>query len=147
MRLNSMLFQSALQSVDGGIGKRRGLATGSSHNRKSSGDAQNASALGTLDVDEEITGKQGQIKGHFRPIAPLPVCAVKREIVLNLTLTQVLRNPLFVTARDIHSKPLRGAGHFCANRGNGSFCTNIFEYADSQGFAILTWVKCVFQEH
>jgi hypothetical protein len=62
--------------------------------------------------------------------------------VFNFALTQVLRDPLFVTTGRIDGKPTGRSGYFRANpKSRSGSQLDIFEIASSQGFAILTWVK------
>jgi len=145
MWLKPMLLRSAPQNFDRGVWKRRWLSPGSPHNSKDSGDTQDAAALSTPDTNKEITGKQGQFQIHSGTVAPLPLAAVKREIMFDFTLSQVLRNPLFVPAGRIYGKPGRNGRYSRSNLREGRVRMRIFENAYSQGFAILTWVK-VFQK-
>ena len=95
----------------------------------------------TLDAHKDVAGEQRQFQRHLGSVAPLPVRAIEREIMLNFALTQVLCNSFFVTAGGVDRKPARGSGYFPANLDHGRFRLDILENASSQGFAILTWVK------
>jgi hypothetical protein len=147
MRLKPMLLRSAPQNLDRGVWKRRGLAPGSPHDCKDSGNTQDAAALSTPDTNKEVTGKQGQFQIYSGAVAPLPLGAVKREIMFDFALSQVLRNPLFVPAGGIDGKPGRNGRYSRSNPREGRVRMRIFENAYSQGFAILTWVKVFHKKH
>ncbi len=120
-------------------GSGAGTPARSSHNCKGSGDAQDADALENARCGQRGSWGTTAIQRHPGPIAPLPIRAIEREIVLNFALTQVLRNPLFVTTGGINRKPAQAPVTFgqsvqgISSRTSSNICS-------SQGFAILTWV-------
>jgi hypothetical protein len=107
VRFDPMLAKAGPQCLDRSIGKGRGLTSGTPHHRQRSGNTQDAYALRTLNAYKDISGEEWQVQGHPRPIAPFPVRLIKREVMLNFALAQMLRNAFFVTASRIESKPAR----------------------------------------
>jgi hypothetical protein len=65
--------------------------------------------------------------------------------MLNLALTQMMRNAFLMTRGRIESEPARRAGYFRAYIGVGSYDPDIIENAALQSFAILTWGEGVPQ--
>jgi hypothetical protein len=140
VRFDPMLEKAGPQCLDRTIGKRRRLTPCTPYHRQRSGNTQDAYALRTLNTHKDIAREKWQVQCHSRPVAPFPVRLIKREVMLNFALTQMLRNAFFVTASRIESKPAREtAGYFRATLGARSYDLDILKNASLQGFAILTW--------
>ncbi len=107
MRYGTAQMQAKSQRFDIGLRQRRRRAPSAAYNCQHPRHFQHAHALSPLDADKDVTGKQREIQGDPRPVAPLALRLVEGQIVLNLPHAQVLVHALFMTRSGIDSKPMR----------------------------------------
>jgi hypothetical protein len=56
-------------------------------------------------VNKQVARKKGQIQRHPRTVAPFALRTVERQIMLDLSLSQMLGHALFVTGCGVDGKP------------------------------------------
>jgi hypothetical protein len=100
-------MQTESQRFNIGLWQGRRGAAGAAYNRQDAGHLKHAHALGPLDTDKDITGEQREIQGNPRSVAPLALCLIEGQIVLDVPHAQVLIDTLFMACRGVDGKPMQ----------------------------------------
>jgi len=111
------------------------------HNCQHARNFQHPHALRAGAADKDVAGKQREIQGDPRSVAPLALRAVEGQIVLNLPHAQVQIYALFMARSRVDCEPFRrGLRIRQESRGVAAHLKDVLMRIFKQSFAILNWV-------